>query len=294
MVQSSTSSQASHSPYAHEAGATTYTEALSLAYQGVLTDAVLGAMRNEILQVENAGSYSQLLRSCEVRINFGIALMQLGNQSPDPFGLYDESENIFLDVLKMLPGHEAAIRSLGAVQRNRLIRAGVNINQGSDKDEYQSLKKTDPKRFLTIGIPTVPRPGDQRYLSETLSAIIKQLPTKSDHPYYNKILVIVFNNRPGKHVEFDEMKTQIEQTEFRDFFLFKEQDVEDDEVLIRANESAWFHDKPKVRFLTDCPVWFSSELCLRYSGSNCCCDCIFCCHDHDSISLISIGAAIVF
>ena len=260
-----------------------YAEALSLASRGILTEAVLRSMRNEISRAEKEGP-SKSMHLFDARINLGVALMQLGNQSPNPSKLYDESENLFLSILKLHPEYEPAIRNIGIVRKNRRIRAGVAIDDDSRNEErHQALliptrtrrnktagarlslsstmqdekqaactnAKKSKRRFLTIGIPTVPRANDQHYLTQTLNAIIEQLPTRSDNPFYDSVVVVVQNNRPGKHTEFDELKSQIEQSDFSNYFQFKEAVVDDEDAfpIDPSRQMFWRREQSKVRFV---------------------------------------------
>jgi len=63
---------------------------------------------------------------------------------------------------------------------------------------------------LIIGIPAIPRP--QRYLTDTLAALVEQLPSSNtglDTPWRNNIQVYVVNNKPGGDFpEFEELRTK--------------------------------------------------------------------------------------
>ncbi len=189
-----------------------YEDALSLASKGMLSEAVIEAMRTEIIRCERGGA-SLLLHLLDVRINLGVALMQLGNQNSNPIGLYGESEQFFLSVLKVHPEQDAALKNLESVRKNRQLRGldPLESNDGQLKqkghhehewipkifqDLYHERPPRTPSRFfsntksmetaictsarksekserlLTIGIPTVPREGNPQYLSQTLNAII--------------------------------------------------------------------------------------------------------------------------
>ena len=236
-------------------------------------------MRNEILEAEKAGPASAVY-SFDVRINLGVAFMQLGNQSPGPFLMYNESENMFLSVLKVHPEYEPANRNLAAVRRNKRIRAGIEMDDDSKEASQQVKKKpkvhsvsrakpswgesidtlirsasttcTDSKhaeRFLTIGIPTVPRAGGQRYLTQTLSAIMHQLPTRPDNPFFKAILVLVLNNRPGMHTEFEDLKKQLQHSQYSHYFSFQEVEVDED-AIPHDPRRVWRHEQAKVRLHT--------------------------------------------
>lgn len=66
------------------------------------------------------------------------------------------------------------------------------------------------KKFLVIGIPTVPRRA--KYLEQTIDTIARQLPSTPADPLFHKILVIVCNNRPKMHDEFAAVRLKIEQS----------------------------------------------------------------------------------
>ena len=259
--------------------AISYSESLSLASRGILSESVFKAMRNEILEAEKAGP-SSVMHLFNVKINLGVAYMQFGNQNPDPGYWYDESEKLFMAVLNIHPEFEPAIKNLAAVRRNRRVRAGISIDGDSKIEEQGSTQKLFPvsndarrsakadsrrsilskiesegqntcidkgrgsPRFLTIGIPTVPRIGGQRYLTQTLSSILDQLPTRSDHPLYRSIIVVILNNRPGNHSEFDELKSQIHGSQYSHFFRFEEAHIEDTPI---DPQRSWWHDQAKVQ-----------------------------------------------
>jgi hypothetical protein len=80
-------------------------------------------------------------------------------------------------------------------------------------------------RWLTIGIPTVPRKNGERYLEQTVNAIAQQLPLRQDDLLFDRVMVVVLNNRPGKHVVFDQMKSKYEAGPFARYFKFVEQEI---------------------------------------------------------------------
>jgi len=84
----------------------------------------------------------------------------------------------------------------------------------------EDVKVSAKKKFLVIGIPTVPRRA--KYLQPTVAAIARQLPSSPADPLYNNVLVIVCNNRPGMHDEFKAVKDMIEGSEKKDYFEFIE------------------------------------------------------------------------
>jgi hypothetical protein len=81
------------------------------------------------------------------------------------------------------------------------------------------------ERWLTIGIPTVPRRHGERYLEQTLSAIAQQLPLRHEDPNYHRVMIVVLNNQPGKHAVFDAAKAQYETGPYAAYFRFVEQAV---------------------------------------------------------------------
>lgn len=81
------------------------------------------------------------------------------------------------------------------------------------------------ERWLTIGIPTVPRRHGERYLEQTLNAIAQQLPLRHEDPNYHRVMIVVLNNLPGKHAVFDAAKAQYEAGPYAAYFRFVEQAV---------------------------------------------------------------------
>jgi hypothetical protein len=80
------------------------------------------------------------------------------------------------------------------------------------------------KKWLIIGIPTVPRgSGSLDYLSPTAEAILQQLPDNNVDPFYGRVLVVVLNQRPGVHPVFEKVKHWVLSTaKGRDHFVFVE------------------------------------------------------------------------
>jgi hypothetical protein len=95
------------------------------------------------------------------------------------------------------------------------------------------------KRWLTIGIPTVPRKGNPDYLSQTVDAIINQLPTRADDPFYAKVMVVILNNRPKQqHIIFDEVKRRVESSPHHIYFKFEEASVQDSDDVHNPEHDA--------------------------------------------------------
>ena len=94
------------------------------------------------------------------------------------------------------------------------------------------------KRWLTIGIPTVPRKGNPDYLSQTVDAIISQLPTRQDDPFYAKVMVVVLNNRPRQHVVFDDVKKRVENGPYNFYFKFEEVSIQDSDNVKNPEHDA--------------------------------------------------------
>lgn len=80
-------------------------------------------------------------------------------------------------------------------------------------------------RWLTIGIPTVPRRHGERYLEQTINAIVQQLPIRTDDPLFDRVIVVVLNNRPREHRVFDEVRSQYESGAYARYFKFVEQEI---------------------------------------------------------------------
>eukprot|EP00741_Cyanophora_paradoxa_P005004 tig00000842_g4851.t1 len=59
------------------------------------------------------------------------------------------------------------------------------------------------RKWLVIGMPSVPRAGDIDYLVPTLDSILDQLPGDASHPFYDSVRVVVVNMRPGEHKVFE-------------------------------------------------------------------------------------------
>ncbi len=192
--------------------------------------------------------------------------MQLGNQNPNPTHLYNESEQLFLAVLEVNPEMDLAAQNLESVRRNRKLRGLPPLKyQNYDKPPRKPTKFLEmprstetstctsipsSNRLLTIGIPTVPREGNPNYLSQTLNAIINQLPIRSDDPLYRSIIVLVLNNQPGEHQEFEDVRKMIENSIYSHFFLFKETNLSEVRASVSSSGNQhtanWIHNPKKV------------------------------------------------
>ena len=58
------------------------------------------------------------------------------------------------------------------------------------------------KKWLSIGIPTVPRESD--HLGQTLDSILSQLPTSTSDPIYDNVLIVVMNMFGEGHEFFNQ------------------------------------------------------------------------------------------
>lgn len=68
-----------------------------------------------------------------------------------------------------------------------------------------------PLAWLAIGIPTVPRHNDTDYLTATLGYLFSELPSDSTDPLFDKVRVIVMNNKPGQHPVYDKVQNRVAQ-----------------------------------------------------------------------------------
>ena len=106
-----------------ESATLSYEEALASAVQGRVDESVVRSFREEharAMKGGNAGAEHLL----SVKINLGVALLNQGNHA-DPFKFvesYKESEQMFMSILAMRPGHEHASRNLATVRNNLLMR----------------------------------------------------------------------------------------------------------------------------------------------------------------------------
>jgi len=61
---------------------------------------------------------------------------------------------------------------------------------------------SSPKRWLAVGIPTVPR--SENHLGETLESWMRQLPKHPDDPLWQQVMVVVMNMKPKESHEWFE------------------------------------------------------------------------------------------
>ncbi len=125
------------------------------------------------------------------------------------------------------------------VEMLRSENSALKSKAGSSKRPISDIMgHNSGKRWLTIGIPTVPRKGNLDYLSQTVDAIINQLPTRPDDPFYQKVMVVVLNNRPGQHVVFNKVKARVERGPHRAYFKFEEVAVQDSDDVNNPEHNA--------------------------------------------------------
>ena len=66
------------------------------------------------------------------------------------------------------------------------------------------------KKYLAIGINTVPRRGDPDYLRRTVHALLDNLPEDEDDPLYGRVTIAIMNcGEPGKHKVYYEVKEEL-------------------------------------------------------------------------------------
>ncbi|GBG31363.1 Alpha-1,3-mannosyl-glycoprotein 4-beta-N-acetylglucosaminyltransferase B [Hondaea fermentalgiana] len=66
--------------------------------------------------------------------------------------------------------------------------------------------EADPRPWLVIGIPTVPRKDDMDYLGRTLKGLAAELPRLRTDPLFELVRVVVMNHSPGNHRAFTEAR----------------------------------------------------------------------------------------
>lgn len=67
---------------------------------------------------------------------------------------------------------------------------GGTDHRGLDRDGGLGSGGGGRRRWLAIGIPTVPRRGDPGYLARTLRAIAQQLPARTDDPLHGQVAAL--------------------------------------------------------------------------------------------------------
>ena len=236
-----------------------YSEALHLATHGHIFRGILNAMKCELVKAELYGDLGYII---QIKVNLGVAHMRLASRIFYPnvyMKLYSESEKYFLSVLDHDPGHQLAKDNLAICRKNKEIRpaeepewptATLPVQSpfrpsvvSADSQRLYVSGETDEtgfgRRWLTIGIPTVPRRGNPDYLQRTVSAIISQLPTRSDDPLFGRVVVVILNNIPGEHALFDELRRQVEAGPHRRYFRFEEATVVGEDGIESPKDHIW-------------------------------------------------------
>jgi hypothetical protein len=111
-----------------------YSEALDLAVSGTINKDILQVMRDEVQRAAITGPDSYRVR---VMVNLGVALLQLGNGSPDQVdytAYYRESEDVLVAALKLNPSDANAQSNLESVRTSLRIRSPNTGTQQSQSD----------------------------------------------------------------------------------------------------------------------------------------------------------------
>lgn len=234
-----------------------YGEALHLAVNGHIFPGVIQAMKRELSRAEATNNMEYIN---QIKVNIGVGLMQLGRRifyANKYAGLYEESEKYFLSVLSVDPRHELAKSNLESVRRNKNGRQGPDLSEpimtdqslrndtnqlDSANDVCRRSRQSDPafvKRWLTIGIPTISRPGNPEYLLETVNAITSQLPTRPDDPLFDRIIVVILNNSPNHHPVFEKVRQSVESGPYKTYFRFEEAEVASEDGINNPENHIW-------------------------------------------------------
>ena len=65
------------------------------------------------------------------------------------------------------------------------------------------------RTWLAIGIPTFPRHNDTDYLTSTLQHLLAELTLDPTDPLFDKVKVLVMNNKPGQHSIYTKVQKHI-------------------------------------------------------------------------------------
>ncbi|GMH64123.1 hypothetical protein TrST_g1155 [Triparma strigata] len=84
----------------------------------------------------------------------------------------------------------------------------------ADPDTYG----THEKKWLTVGMPTVPRP--ENHLGETIDSWLKQLPLHAKDPLFDDVILVVMNVHGPGHKWFDEAKQKYTNSEKSRYIKF--------------------------------------------------------------------------
>ncbi|CAM9281810.1 unnamed protein product, partial [Phaeothamnion confervicola] len=69
-----------------------------------------------------------------------------------------------------------------------------------------SRRRQDGVPLLSVGIPTVPRPNGEDYLTQALDAMLNQLPDDPADPFYGQVKVLVMNMHGPGHDVFEQQR----------------------------------------------------------------------------------------
>lgn len=87
----------------------------------------------------------------------------------------------------------------------KVTDSGLHENKGNDGITINN-HNNDARKWLLIGIPTVPRAHGEKYLLHTLESISKELPDDPLNLVYGRIIVHVVNVYGSTHDVFEEAK----------------------------------------------------------------------------------------
>jgi hypothetical protein len=142
------------------------------------------------------------------RLTYVIPVLALSNTL---FLLFFHSS--YLDAIEQLNKQKNALEDIRYhLENNPNVEMETKFFERQDSFSrwwHGANESSDHPTQLIIAIPAVPRP--QRYLTNTLAALLEQLPSTnhgSDTPWRNNIQVYIVNNKPGEFPEFDELRTK--------------------------------------------------------------------------------------
>jgi hypothetical protein len=120
----------------------------------------------------------------------------------------------------------------------------IKENKENIIEENIKENKIEEKKWLIIGIPTVPRTGDPDYLLKTLNAIDKSITKEKEDPFFNKIKIVIINHKPKQHKIFNTAKEKYKKNKSFEF-------IERESLKMEKKESSKYTPEKVMRQTLD-------------------------------------------
>jgi hypothetical protein len=131
-------------------------------------------------------------------------------------------------------------------KNQKIEKNNCKIKENKENIIEENIKENiiEEKKWLIIGIPTVPRTGDPDYLLKTLNAIDKSITKEKEDPFFNKIKIVIINHKPKQHKIFNTAKEKYKKNKSFEF-------IERESLKMEKKESSKYTPEKVMRQTLD-------------------------------------------